>query len=76
MALPLGVKILIHRFTAKDVEKIVSLGLDHVRIPIGYWIIEELVDRSTEFYATGGFLQLKRALKDLSAAGIQVVLDL
>lgn len=57
-------------------RKIVSLGLDHVRIPLGFWIVEELVDRKTEFYATGGFTQLRRGLKDLAEAGLQVVLDL
>lgn len=42
---------------------------------MGFWIVEPLVDRSTEFYAQGGLAQLKRGLHMLSEAGIRVVLE-
>lgn len=62
-------------FTQDDVNKLASLGINTVRIPLGYWIIEPLVDRVTEFYPRGGIKQLKRGLKQLKAAGIRAILD-
>jgi len=62
-------------FTEEDVGKIVDAGLNTVRIPLGYWIIEPLVDRTTEFYPRGGIKQLKRGLQQLRSAGINVLLD-
>ncbi|TDL25414.1 glycoside hydrolase family 5 protein [Rickenella mellea] len=62
-------------FAQSDVDKLASLGINTVRIPLGYWIIEPLVDRSTEFYPRGGLAQLKRGLKQLKTANIAVLLD-
>ncbi|QRW22470.1 Cellulase (glycosyl hydrolase family 5 protein) [Rhizoctonia solani] len=64
-------------FTQKDVDDIAAAGLNTVRIPIGYWIIEDLVDRKTEFYAssTGGLEFLKNGLRMLKEKGIHVMLD-
>lgn len=62
-------------FNQTDVDQIQAAGLNAVRIPLGYWIIEPLVDRTTEFYPRGGILQLQRGLQQLAAAGIAVILD-
>ncbi|KAH8110761.1 glycoside hydrolase family 5 protein [Phellopilus nigrolimitatus] len=62
-------------FTQKDVNKLSSYGINTVRIPLGYWIVEPLVNRATEFYPRGGIKQLKRGLRQLKAAGISVILD-
>ncbi|KAF5379499.1 hypothetical protein D9615_006486 [Tricholomella constricta] len=62
-------------FTQSDVDQFVDLGLNTVRIPLGYWIVEDIVDRNTEFYPRGGLAQLRRGLQQLSAAGIVAVLD-
>ncbi|CAE6454224.1 unnamed protein product [Rhizoctonia solani] len=62
-------------FTEKDVDAIAAAGLNTVRIPLGYWIIESLVDRSTEYYPRGGMKHLKRALGWLKDKGIHVMLD-
>ncbi|GLB41592.1 putative glycosyl hydrolase 5 (cellulase A) family protein [Lyophyllum shimeji] len=62
-------------FTQDDVDKLVELGINTVRIPLGYWIVEDLVDRATEFYPRGGLVQLRRGLRQLSEAGIVVMLD-
>ncbi|KAJ7813139.1 glycoside hydrolase family 5 protein [Mycena olivaceomarginata] len=51
-------------FNQTDVDALVAAGINTVRIPIynrtqlGYWIIEALVDRTTEFYPRGGLDQL------------------
>ncbi|CCO33119.1 Glucan endo-1,6-beta-glucosidase B [Rhizoctonia solani AG-1 IB] len=35
-------------FTEKDADIIKNAGLNTIRIPLGYWIVESLVDRSTD----------------------------
>lgn len=45
-------------FTQADVTGIVSAGLNSVRIPLPFWIIEDIVDSRTEPYAQGGMDQL------------------
>lgn len=61
------------------------------RVQLGYWIIEALVNRETEFYPRGGIKQLvtkqlrintpthrafqRRGLKQLQNAGIHAILD-
>lgn len=53
----------------------VCLGLNAVRIPVGWWMIEELKS-STDYFPTGQLAQLKRGLKMLKKAGIWVLLDI
>ncbi|CAL1714506.1 unnamed protein product [Somion occarium] len=62
-------------FTQDDVNQLKSLGINTVRIPLGYWIVEALVDRKTEFFPRGGIRQLIRGLKQLRDAGIAAILD-
>ncbi|KAL0568264.1 hypothetical protein V5O48_013724 [Marasmius crinis-equi] len=62
-------------FNQPDVDELVRLKINAVRIPLGYWIIEALVDRKTEFFPRGGFKQLRRGLSQLRKAGIEVILD-
>ncbi|KAI0091624.1 glycoside hydrolase family 5 protein [Irpex rosettiformis] len=50
-------------------------GINTVRIPLGYWIIEALVDRKTEYFPRGGLRYLQRGLNWLKTAGIQAILD-
>ncbi|KAF8957115.1 glycoside hydrolase family 5 protein [Flammula alnicola] len=62
-------------FTQDDVNQLVNAGINTVRVPLGYWIVEPLVNRTSEFYPRGGILELQRGLKQLKAAGIAAVLD-
>ncbi|KAF9261242.1 glycoside hydrolase family 5 protein [Marasmius fiardii PR-910] len=62
-------------FNQSDVDQLVRLKINTVRIPLGYWIIEQLVDRKTEFFPRGGLKQLRRGLSQLKRAGIEVILD-
>ncbi|KAJ7725258.1 glycoside hydrolase family 5 protein [Mycena olivaceomarginata] len=62
-------------FNQADVDALVDAGINTVRIPLGYWIIEALVDRTTEFYPRGGLDQLRRGLQQLHKAGIVAILD-
>ena len=62
-------------FTQDSVNEIADAGLNTVRIPLGYWIVESLVDRNTEFYPRGGMKWLKKGLRMLKEKGIHVILD-
>ncbi|KAL8283122.1 hypothetical protein RQP46_005900 [Phenoliferia psychrophenolica] len=61
--------------TKEDFTKMASYGLNTVRIPLGYWIVESTVD-SSEHLPKGGFAYLKQVCGWARAAGINVILDL
>jgi hypothetical protein len=61
--------------TQEDVDGIVAAGLNTVRIPMGFWIIEDIVDKTHEPYAEGGLDELIRGLEMFKNAGLSVVLD-
>lgn len=63
-------------FTQSHITKLKQLKLDHVRIPMGFWIVEELVEPPAELYAQGGWMELKRGLRQLHEAGFHVTLDM
>ncbi|VDC00954.1 unnamed protein product [Peniophora sp. CBMAI 1063] len=62
-------------FTQKHVKQLKEYGINTVRIPLGYWIVEELVDRKTEHFPRGGLPYLIKGLQWLNDAGIRVILD-
>ncbi|KAF8184464.1 glycoside hydrolase family 5 protein [Pholiota molesta] len=62
-------------FTQTDVDNLVHAGINTARIPLGYWIVEPLVNRTSEFYPRGGIVELQRGLKQLKEAGIAAILD-
>ena len=45
-------------FTQEDVDAIVAAGMNTIRIPLGFWVIEDIVDTATEPYAQGGLDEL------------------
>ncbi|KAH7096734.1 glycoside hydrolase, partial [Auriculariales sp. MPI-PUGE-AT-0066] len=62
--------------TKDDVDLIKEYNLNSVRIPLGFWIIEEAVNRDNEYYPRGGLDKLRRMCGWLADAGITVLLDL
>ncbi|KAI0258701.1 glycoside hydrolase superfamily [Gloeopeniophorella convolvens] len=62
-------------FTQDDVNKLKAAGINTARIPLGYWIVEALVDRPNEAFPRGGIKYLTNGLKMLKDAGIQAILD-
>ncbi|KAF9224170.1 glycoside hydrolase family 5 protein [Gyrodon lividus] len=62
-------------FTQDHVNQLKAAGINTVRVPLGYWIVEALVDRPTEAYPRGGLAYLRRGLSWLQDAGIQAILD-
>ncbi|KAF7290704.1 Glycoside hydrolase [Mycena indigotica] len=63
-------------FTQADVDKLKAAGINTVRIPLGYWLVEALVDRKNgEYFPKGGLKHLRRGLAQLKKAGIVAILD-
>lgn len=58
-----------------DLQLMKDYGLNTVRIPVGYWIVEDLV-REGEFYPKGGLEYLDRFVGWAADAGVYVILDL
>ena len=58
--------------TEPDFEKIASWGLDHVRIPIDYNVLEN-EDGS---YIESGFARLEKALELAKKYGLKAIIDL
>jgi hypothetical protein len=51
--------------TQSDVDGMVEAKLNTIRIPTGFWIIEDIVDASHEPYAQGGLDELVSRVKPL-----------
>ncbi|KAL9471862.1 hypothetical protein ACSS6W_009803 [Trichoderma asperelloides] len=61
--------------TQDDITQMKSLGLNTVRIPVGFWIREDLVQEG-EFFPRGGIQYLDRLVGWCNDAGIYVIMDL
>ncbi|EIW75234.1 glycoside hydrolase family 5 protein [Coniophora puteana RWD-64-598 SS2] len=62
-------------FTQDYVSQLQAAGINTVRVPLGYWIVEALVNRPEEMYPRGGLAYLRRGLGWLKDAGINAILD-
>ena len=58
--------------TEKDIEAIASWGLDHVRLPVDYEVIEE--SENTEAYA--GFKHIDNCIRWCADHGLNLIIDL
>ncbi|EMR66973.1 hypothetical protein MGN70_006916 [Eutypa lata] len=61
--------------TQDDIAKIKGFGLNTVRIPVGFWMYEDLVNEG-EFYPKGGVQYLDRLVGWAADADIKVIMDL
>jgi aryl-phospho-beta-D-glucosidase BglC (GH1 family) len=59
--------------TEADFQEIASIGLNHVRIPIGYWALNPLAG---DPYVQGQLPILDQAIGWARSAGLKVLLDL
>lgn len=59
--------------TQEDFTEIASMGLNHVRIPIGYWALNPLPG---DPYVQGQLTYLDQAIGWARSAGLKVMLDL
>lgn len=61
--------------THEDIINISALGLNVVRIPVGFWIKEDLVQEG-EFYPRGGLQYLDQLVGYAADSGLFVIIDL
>jgi hypothetical protein len=60
-------------YNADDFHQIKAAGMNHVRIPIGYWAVDPLHD---DPYIQGQIPYLDQAIQWAGAAGLKVWIDL
>ncbi|KAJ5418597.1 uncharacterized protein N7487_002147 [Penicillium crustosum] len=61
--------------TQEDIHEIQSYGLNTIRVPVGYWMKEDLVS-ATEHFPQGGFDYLEKLCGWASDAGLYIIIDL
>ena len=62
--------------TRQDLLDMQKLGLNTIRVPVGYWIHEALVDNSSEHFPRGGFSYLETLMGQASDLGMYIIIDL
>ena len=62
--------------TQDDINQIAAAGLNTIRIPVGYWMYENIVDKASEPFPEGGFPFLQRVCGWASDAGLYIIIDL
>lgn len=62
--------------TEDDFKMMASYGLNTVRIPVGFWIMESLVNKQTEHFPQGGLAYLERVCDWAATHGLYVIIDL
>ncbi|TVY58623.1 putative glucan endo-1,6-beta-glucosidase B [Lachnellula cervina] len=62
--------------TQSDISQMQSYGLNTIRIPVGYWMMESLVYSDSEHFPQGGLAYLERVCGWASDAGFYIIIDL
>ena len=62
--------------TQDDISQMQSYGLNTVRIPVGYWMMEEIVYTDSEHFPQGGLGYLERVCGWASDAGFYIIIDM
>lgn len=62
--------------TKDDISQIKQCGLNTIRIPVGYWMKEDLVDRKSEHFPKGGFDYLAQVCEWARDEGLYVIIGL
>lgn len=62
--------------TQDDISEMVSYGLNTIRVPVGYWLREDLVDANSEHFPQGGLDYVKKLCGWASDAGMYIIMDL
>lgn len=62
--------------TQDDITEMQSYGLNTIRIPVGYWIREDIVYSDSEHFPQGGLRHLEQICRWASDAGMYIIIDL
>ena len=60
----------------EDLSTLKGYGINTVRIPVGFWIKEDLVDRSSEYFPKGGLEHLDNVVGWANELDLYVIMDL
>ena len=62
--------------TEADIQEMTSYGLNTIRIPVGYWIFEDLVYTDSEHFPQGGLAFLEQLCGWATDASMYIIIDL
>ncbi|KAJ9193456.1 CAZyme family GH5 [Paecilomyces variotii] len=62
--------------TKSDISQMQSYGLNTIRIPVGYWLYEDIVYTNSEHFPQGGLSYLEQVCSWASDAGLYIIIDL
>lgn len=62
--------------TQGDIAQMQSYGINTIRIPVGYWMMESLVYSDSEHFPQGGLQYLERVCGWASDAGFYIIIDM
>lgn len=62
--------------TKDDITEMQSYGLNTIRIPVGYWLKEDIVYKDSEHFPQGGLSYLEQVCGWASDAGFYIIIDL
>ena len=62
--------------TKADIQEMKGYGLNTIRIPVGYWIFEDLVYTDSEHFPQGGLAYLEQLCGWATDAGMYIIIDL
>jgi glucan endo-1,6-beta-glucosidase len=62
--------------TEDDMDTMKSYGINTIRVPVGYWMVEDTVYRSSEHFPEGGLEYMDRLAGWAADRNIYVILDL
>lgn len=61
--------------TKDDISQMREYGLNTIRIPVGYWLKEDLVDKDSEHFPRGGMEYLADICDWAGDAGMYIIMD-
>lgn len=62
--------------TRDDILQMQSYGLNTIRIPVGYWLREDIVYRDSEYFPEGAFSYLAQICDWAADVGFYIIIDL
>ncbi|PVI00523.1 glycoside hydrolase family 5 protein [Periconia macrospinosa] len=62
--------------TEEDMDKMKEFGLNTIRVPVGYWMVEETIEKNSEPFALGSLSKMDRLAERAAKRGMYVILDL
>lgn len=62
--------------TQSDITQMASYGINTIRIPVGYWMYEDIVYTDSEHFPQGGINYLETLCGWASDAGFYIIIDM